>query len=245
MIRQIIDDSVKSILNEMFTGFEHRVESRMNVMSNSFAYIENILKNSGIATSNIDKEKMTWQTDMKNLSYELMNVRKYDFPTYNSVMRTVYSKMRNVYGIVLEQIRKDYKDKYGLDYSPDVLEAIGDNKNIKNIFESILKGLFPDEYWCCGEKYSEDGVESKSREAMVRELIKPLAEKYDDHSKGYNKTLRIIYSRMDCSWSNLQTRYKKTNGLRAIPQKITIVINNPEVYRKFKKSVRELLDEIN
>lgn len=153
--------------------------------------------------------------------------------------------MRNVYGIVIEQLRKEYRDKYGRDSLPEALEAISEDKTSRDLFETILRGLFPKGYWNHEDDTADDNYnECKTQEEIVRDLIKPLAEKYNDLSKGYNKTLRVVYKRMDCSWSNLQTRYKNNNNLKTIPQKMTIVINNQSVFRKFKKCVNELLDEV-
>lgn len=112
MMREMVNDAVRATLGELFSEFENKIEvnisNKMNVMSNSFAYIVKILEDSGIATSNIDKRKISWQTDMKNIAYELIHINKKEFPTYNSVLKAVYLKMRNVYGIVLDQLRKEY-----------------------------------------------------------------------------------------------------------------------------------------
>lgn len=108
----------------------------------------------------------------------------------------------------------------------------------------ILRGLFPENYWSHKDGViADEYTEVKTQEEIVRDIIKPLAEKYNDTTKGYNKTFRIVYKRMGCSWSNLQTRYKNSNNLKTTPQKLTIVTNNQDVFRKFKKCVRELLDE--
>lgn len=247
-IREMINDAVRTTLTEMFSEFENKVDAnitnKMNVMSNSFAYIAKILEDSGIATSNIDKHKISWQTDMKNIAYELIHINREEFPTYNSVLKAVCLRMRNVYGIVLEQLRKEYRDRYGLDYFPDTLEAVSDDKISRELFETILRGLFPEDYWSHRDGVVDDKyTEVKTQEDVVRDLIKPLAEKYNDTTKGYAKTFRVVYKRMGCSWSNLQTRYKNNNNLKTVPQKITIVINNKDVFRKFKKCIFELLDE--
>lgn len=249
-IKEIINNAVQETLNKMFSEFESKIEvnmtNKMNVMSNSFAYIVKVLEDSGIATSNIDKHKISWQTDMKNIAYELIHINKEEFPTYNSVLKAVYLKLRNVYGIVLDQLRKEYKDRYGLDYFPDALEAVSDDKTSRDLFEMVLRGLFPQDYWSHKDGVIDDEYsEIKTQEEIVRDIIKPLAEKYNDATKGYNKTFRVVYKRMGCSWSNLQTRYKNSNNLKTTPQKLTIVINNQDVFRKFKKCVRELLDETN
>lgn len=251
-IRGIVNNVVKETLQEMFAEFENTFEksmsNKMNVMSNSFLYISKMLEDSGVMSANIDKDKLSWQTDMQNIIYELIQINKTEFPTCNSVIKAIYIKMRNVYGIVLDQLRKEYRDRYGLDYYPNALEAVADDEVARKVFESILRDLFPDNYWSYKVGVVDDTYTrepAQTQEDIVRSIIKPLAEKYDDKSKGYNRTFRIVYQKMDCAWSNLQTRYKKNNNLKTTPQKLTIVINNPRVFREFKKCVRELLDEVN
>lgn len=207
-----------------------------------------MIEDSGIATAVVDKTKILWQTDMKNVVYELIGMDKETFPTYNAVLKAVYLKMRDNYGIVIDQIRKEYRDRYGLDYFPDAMEAIADDSVSRQIFETILRSFFPDDYWS-----HRDGVldaeckkvkcVEKTTEDEIREIIRPLAEKYNDISKGWNMTFQIVYKNMDCSWSRLQIRYRKANNLKANPRKLTIVANNPAVFRKFKKTVHELLDK--
>ena len=242
-----ISDEGKIIIGEI-KKFEERLRkelnTKLNMMGNSFEYIVKMLENSGMGLSVIDREKISWQSDMKNLVYELMKIDNDSFPTYNSVLKRVCLKLRDVYGIVIDQLRKEYKSKYGVDRASDVLEIISESNTEKDLFESVLRSLFPAGYW-----HHEDGVAcadystEKAREVVVRELIEPLAKKYNDSSKGYNKTFREVYKNMDCAWGNLQTRYKRVNRLKANPQKFTIVVNNPTVFKKFKRTVGELLDE--
>lgn len=247
-LEEMISNTVEKTITEMFSRFENRFETnmanKMNVMSNSFAYITKMLEDSGIASTNIDKRRITWQTDMKNIIYELVSINRSAFPSYNSVIKTVCLRMRDVYGVVIDQLRKDYRDKYNLDSSPDILEVISDNKTVKNLFETIIRGLLPKDYQFRDDNLSDDEYSDRNRqEDAIKELIKPLAEKYNDSSKGYSKTLRVVYKHMDCSWTNLQTRYKNNNNLKTTPQKMTIITNNQYVFRKFKKCVQKLLDD--
>ena len=100
-IRNIVNETVRHTLSEMFSEFEQKTEksiaNTMNTTSNSFEYIAKMLENSGVFTSNIDKQKIAWQTDMKNVIYELMRMDKKSFPTYNSVIKLIYSTMWEKY----------------------------------------------------------------------------------------------------------------------------------------------------
>lgn len=247
-ILDLINKSIENAFMQFEEKFEKNMSSRMNIMSNSFEYIVKALESSGIATNNIDKGKITWQTDMKNIIYELINIDNISFPSYNSVLKRIYIKMRNVYGIVIDQLRKEYRDKYGLDHNPDALDAISDDAVSRKVFESTLRGLFPTGYWSCksgviDDEYIEYKGANETQIERVMKIIMPLASKNRDSSEEFEETFNKVYKRMDCCWGNLQTRYKNINNTVEDPDKIILVATNPNVFRKFKRCVRQLLDE--
>lgn len=180
---------------------------------------------------------------------ELMKTDKVKYPTFNSVLVPIYIKLRDVYGVVLEQLRKDFRNKYDTLRYPSAFEAISGDDAVRDTFDSILIGLFPDDY------FIDDALEiiergeavaySNSPSEVLKEIISPLALKNNDDSFGYSKTFEDVCENMDCSWSNLQTRYKNKNPTEDEPSKLTIIVTNDAVLRKFKKTVRDMLEKCN
>lgn len=56
------------------------------------------------------------------------------------VMRKIYAKMRNVYGIVFEQELKEFYDKYNLIDKPDVskMRLVQEKEQLMSLYQSIL-----------------------------------------------------------------------------------------------------------
>lgn len=79
-------------------------------------------------------------------------------------------------------------------------------------------------------------------EELILKILVPLAIKRKDDSFGYAETFDLVCDKMDCSWGNLQTRYMNRNNLEEAPSKLTIIVSNANVLRKFKKTVRILLE---
>lgn len=112
ILKEMVNDAVEKTLSKMFREFENTITknmtSKMNVMSNSFTYIAKVLENSGIATTCIDKKKISWQTDMKNTIYKLVSINKESSLTYNSVFKNGLHKnekrIRNSYRATEERI---------------------------------------------------------------------------------------------------------------------------------------------
>jgi len=56
------------------------------------------------------------------------------------VMRKIYAKMRNVYGIVFEQELKEFYNKYNLIDKPDVskMRLVQEKEQLMSLYQSIL-----------------------------------------------------------------------------------------------------------
>lgn len=188
-----------------------------------------------------------WRRRISEMIKELMKVDKKQYPSVNSVLHTIYIQLRNVYGVVLEQLRRDFRYKFDTLRYPTAFEAISEDDTVRSIFESILFGLFPDEYFKDEVLECIEGggsIESETKpEEVILQLLVPLAVKRRDNSFGYAETFNLVCNSMDCSWGNLQTRYMNKHNLDDAPSKAILIVENANVLRKFKKTVRVLLDE--
>ena len=188
-----------------------------------------------------------WRRRISEMIKELMKIDKKRYPSFNSVLSPIYIQLRNVYGVVLEQLRKDFRYKYDTLRYPTAFEAISEDDTVRSIFESLLLGMFPDEYFEDEVLEIIEGggsVECETKpEEVILQILVPLAIQRRDNSFGYADTFNLVCNSMDCSWGNLQTRYMNKHNLEDAPSKTIILVENANVLRKFKKTVRVLLDE--
>lgn len=86
-----------------------------------------------------DEETKKWTGQMTKLLRENTDVLQY--PTVSLNMKAVYTKMRDVYGIVFEQERKEFVEKYHLDecLKISIMRLIQEKQELQSLFESILE----------------------------------------------------------------------------------------------------------
>lgn len=192
-----------------------------------------------------------WRKRTSEMIRELVKTDKESYPTFNSVLVPIYIKLRDVYGIVLEQMRKDYIYKYDTLRYPSAFEVISDDDVVRGIFESLLLSMFPtvyfsDEAFLLSEQGDIDHIadmqRTKQEQAIMHKIV-PLAIKKNDESHEYMNTFEEICSQMDCSWHNLQVRYMHKHKLDCLPSKLTVIAANDTVRRKFQKTIRVLLEK--
>lgn len=191
-----------------------------------------------------------WRKRSSEMIKELIKVDRKNYPTFNSVLVPIYIQLRNVYGVVLDQLRKDFRYNNDTLRYPSAFEAISDDDMIRSIFDSLLIGLFPEGYFNDEVleyiERSENGEEislDKQPEETIIKIIAPLAIKRNDNSYSYQETFEMICNCMDCSWGNLQTRYINKNNVNEPPSKAAIITSNANVLRKFKKTLSALLED--
>lgn len=232
-------------LNRQYEQVTKQIASIDKAMDDLAQFASNLMKSQDFDVKPIRMSNVAWQQRILEFANELIRVDRKHYPTQPSVLKAVYIRLRNEYGIVLDQLRRDYRYKYDILRSPTALEAISDNDRIRSIFESVLKGLFPEDYFeddiLVMIENGEENDKGHNKEDAVWKIIVPLATKRNDNSFGYTQTLEAVCKEMDCVWSNLQTRYKKKHGLDQDPAKIEIITENPYVMRKFKKTVSKML----
>jgi len=190
----------------------------------------------------------SWRRRATEMIKELMKIDKETYPTFNSVLVPIYLRLRDVYGVVLDQLRKDFRyNTYTLRY-PSAFEAISADDTIREIFDSLLMELFPADYFddevlsSIYEGGDEVACVKESPEEIIMKIIIPLAAKCNDDSYGYINTFNNVCENMGCSWNNLQTRFMHKNNLEKMPSKLTVIVGNDSVLRKFKKTVRVMLE---
>jgi len=210
-------------------------------------YAENVAEDRNYSLKCPRLSNEAWRNRASEMIKELTTVDKVQYPSPHSVKAKVYIVLRDHYGVVLEQLRKDFKYKHNTLRSVSTFEAISDDPMVRDIFDAVLQDLFPEEYYedeiltlIEGGGNDESVVVEKPN--PIAEVIKPLAIISRDDSYEYVDTFERVCANLDCAWHNLQVRYMKKNNLTSPPSKMTIIANNDTVFRKFKKIVRAMVE---
>lgn len=77
--------------------------------------------------------------------------------------------------------------------------------------------------------------------ALLHSIIRPLAEKWNDGSKGYNATYRKVYVAMDVNWKYRLTRFVNKNGGVTKLSKIELVASDGKLLDLFRETVAKML----
>ena len=93
-----------------------------------------------------DKEAKMWCGRMTAMMKENKNYLMKVGPA-GVVMRKIYAKMRNVYGIVFEQELKEFYNKYNLIDKPDVskMRLVQEKEQLMSLYQSILVDIISEE----------------------------------------------------------------------------------------------------
>ena len=246
------DDTIAFRLKEVDKQYKQalkQLEGLNNTIINLQDYASHLIETGDFSSAPKRLSNEAWRRRATEMIKELVKIDRIHYPSFNSVLIPIYTKLRDVYGVVLEQLRKDFRYDCNTLRYPSAFEAISNNDMIRDIFDSLLIDLFPEEYFAdevltfikkkeCGKVPTLD----KSPRETIVDIIAPLAVKRGDESKEYSKTFELVCSYMDCSWGNLQTRYIHKYKVENSPTKEEIIINNANVLRKFKKIVSALLE---
>ena len=153
------------------------------------------------------------------------------------VLRAVYTIMRNQYGIVFEEEKREYKEKYNIEHHVPTIDIIADNAKLKSLFESILNDM------------ENSHIAVEQRKQMVNTVIdpitstiEPLITKRNDKTKGGNNTYRKVYAAMGVvSWEMRRKRYQHVHKLKNIPSKKVLICNDPKLLKSFCSTVNKML----
>ncbi|MDO4562211.1 MAG: hypothetical protein Q4C12_00095 [Clostridia bacterium] len=209
------EDLLNKRIKELDSLYEQalkQITGLQNTIVNLKKYAGYIVKSGDFTSVPSRMSNEAWRKRASEMIRELIKLDKKNYPTFNSVLYPIYIRLRDVYGVVLDQLRKDFRyDNYTLRY-PSAFEAISSDDVVREIFDSLLISLFPKDYFedeVLSAIERGDAVECiiEQPEEIMMKIIAPLAIKNNDDSYGYINTFESVCDNMDCSWGNLQTRY--------------------------------------
>ena len=242
-VQDYIDKRVDQCFVSYMEPLRNDFNRNMNMIHNAFVGVQKALPATQALPTNAMYQTVSFgDEEWKAKQFATMKSLIKEYPEYkkiNIVLRKIYAKMRNVYGIVLEQEYKDYCERHNTSGHISTIEVVSDKEMLRSLFSSILADMF-----------HTNTITSEHRQTMantvvdpVRETIKPLIEKYHDISKGGNNTFRKVYSAMDVSWNMRRSRYRNSHNLKNYPSKMTVVKSNPKLLKMFCDTVNQMLAE--
>ena len=165
------------------------------------------------------------------------------YADFNTVLRRVYSKMRDVYGFVSDQAIKEYRNAHPGIERASCLDAVSDSQQWRSIFEPVLSNL------------EEDSRKEMERRRMAaeaemgktrQEIIQPLIEARGDKSNYGCATYTLVKGRLKKKgilYTNYEEGYRRDTGIKRHISNGELIDNVPALKREFAKAVGELLAE--
>lgn len=85
----------------------------------------------------LDADETEW---VKNTQKDIKMLAENNGTLFNIILQKIYSKMRGVYGIVFEQVKKDFFEQNQIDEGTEIttLRLVTYHPELRSIFESIL-----------------------------------------------------------------------------------------------------------
>ena len=170
--------------------------------------------------------------------------------------RMIYEKMLVCYGFSYRMAITEFSNKYHLENSnlePTTINAVADNQIYQQEFVQAGNMILQN-YWYdnssvkSNDSHSDETENAEQIPKIVQnkftvhnsfdEIVSTLAETLGDKSCHYNRTLGLVYQRMnsDKGWKNLMTRNKTKI-------KKNIVLKNANQFKKFVQASNEIYNE--
>ena len=192
---------------------------------------------------NIEPVEHAWKLEMRRRVDKLVKDYPELYADFNAVLRRVYTKMRNTYGFVSDQVIKEYRYAHPNIDKTTVLDAVTDDPQWRSIFEPILFNL------------EEESRKEMERRRMVeevemgrtrQELIQPLIEARGDKTNFGCATYVVVKARLKkkgIRYEDYEDKYRKEKGIKRKLSNGELIDNIPSLKKEFAKAVGELLAE--
>ncbi len=157
-----------------------------------------------------------------------------EYKTKGKVFSACYSKMKNVYGVCWPQENKEYRRAFGLESQRgrlSTLDVVFNDENLKDLFDSILDGIYENTKRKVIKKNTEINPEKDWQ--YYKNKIQKLCEQTGNKSVGGSSIYSGIIRKMDVDWSKYETNKKKTELVRKYP----------ELFVEFSKTADKYLEE--
>lgn len=259
-------------INSKITELETQMSSFATNMTNFSNYVMNKLEKTEdsvrtevykpstvVFTANDHNEQYEWKKKMSILMSKLVKLDS-RFENKIDIYNYLYDEIQTQYGTCWTQCTKEYKEKYQLAYKPSRIDVCYDDKHLRSIFMSKLEDLVDAASKEQGESEPlvtiGDMITKEQKKEIssalskdtrfLADIIAPLILKNKDTSLNGSLTYRMVYKYMTVqygiTWDKYYTRYINQYGKRPA-HKLDVIVGNDKLYRAFKKSVENLMNE--
>lgn len=188
-----------------------------------------------------EKYKMEWNQDLwnwRNHTYSLIDdiVSNTSYTTRAEILRTVYQKMTNAYGIVWSEENKDFRKRNGIDQNRvSTLEVVFDKPLLKSVFDSIIEGIREE---ALKEKLKEGKAEPKGILTWneSKKIVKECCQITGNRSIGGTSFYAKVFRRMEVDWSKYPELSSKT--------KSELIRETPVLMKEFSRCLLEIKEEV-
>ena len=186
-------------------------------------------------------DEINWKMEMRRRVDKMVKEYPELYADFNTVLRRVYVKMRDVYGFVSDQAIKEYRYAHPNIEKATVLDAVSDSPQWRSIFDPVLSNL---------EEDSRKEMERRRMAAEMgktrQEIIQPLIEARGDKSNYGCATYTLVKGRLKKKgilYANYEEGYRRDTGIKRHISNGELIDNVPALKREFAKAVGELLAE--
>ena len=188
-----------------------------------------------------EKYKMEWNQDLwnwRNHTYSLIDdiVSNTSYTTRAEVLRTVYQKMTNAYGIVWSEENKDFRKRNGIEQNRvSTLEVVFDKPLLKSVFDSMVEGILEE---ALKEKLKEGKEEPKGILTWneSKKIVKECCQITGNRSIGGTSFYAKVFRRMEVDWSKYPELSSKT--------KSELIRETPVLMKEFSRCLLEIKEEV-
>ena len=226
---QAIESIIQQHIANMENNLTNHIDQRLTGIENNILYLSNMTKQSS-PESVIDT---IWKERAYSNIIQITKTQPKYYKQANKILKTIYNQMRNIYAVDWVKEKAEFKEKYS-SQSISTINIVASKEDLKSMFEKLFFKLFVNT--------DQQEIKNSITKEDVKKIINPLIEKRQDQSYMGNRTYQTVYSKMDVNWQNRLTRYRNIKGLKNNPQKSKLIIEDPNLYKKFQKTVKELLN---
>ena len=100
----------------------------------------------------IDEQAKAWAKEIKEMLKAIVVEFNPDFAKseiteeVNSIIKETYNHLWRVYGLVADQLKHEYKEKYSMDALPTLTQAIADNESWASLFRTCSYTIATNKY---------------------------------------------------------------------------------------------------
>lgn len=188
--------------------------------------------------------ELEWKLAMRRMIDKMVKEFPDRYQTFNTVLVKVYLRMRDVYGIVLEQYVKEYRAIFGNDQKVSKLDIISHDETLRSLFEPILTDMYENTK-AAAEKVKE--IDLALLNKSKQEIIQPLIDLRKDKTNYGCTTYTITMARMRKNGVDFPAAAAAYTERKQLTRKVKngeLLENDPEIKRAFAQAVAELIKEL-